>query len=125
MSNQEKLVEVPETLAYARVSSREQAEDSAALDQQIARLKAAGAELVLVDVESGRENKESDRPNFQKMMQWVRAGSIKRVILTRLDRLSRSLPTLRKTIDEFQQAECTLVALDDNIDLSIAILNQL
>jgi len=36
-------------IAYARVSSREQAENSAALDRQIARLKAAGAELVLAD----------------------------------------------------------------------------
>jgi site-specific DNA recombinase len=120
VNSPQKVAEIPETVAYARVSSREQAENSAALDQQIARLKSAGAELVLADVESGREGKESDRPNFQKLMHWVRGGLVKRVILTRLDRLSRSLPTLRKTLDEFQQAECTLIALDDNIDLSTA-----
>ncbi|MBD2300153.1 recombinase family protein [Nostoc sp. FACHB-190] len=54
---------MPEVVAYARVSSREQAENWAALDQQIARLKAAGAEIVLTDTESGREGKEDQRSN--------------------------------------------------------------
>ncbi|WP_375470164.1 fdxN element excision recombinase XisF [uncultured Nostoc sp.] len=120
MNSQKKIVEIPEVIAYARVSSKEQAENSAALDQQIARLKAAGAELVLTDTESGREGKEDQRSNFQKLMQWVRGGLVKQVIITRLDRLSRSLPTLRKVLNEFQESECVLLALDDNLDLSTA-----
>lgn len=52
MNSQEKIVKIPEVVAYARVSSREQAENFAALDQQITRLKAAGAELVLTDTSS-------------------------------------------------------------------------
>jgi site-specific DNA recombinase len=80
VNSPKKDVEIPTVIAYARVSSREQAENSAALDQQIARLDLAGAELVLVDIESGREGKESDPPNFQKLMQWVRSGLVKRVI---------------------------------------------
>ena len=120
MSKLDKIAEIPDIVAYARVSSREQAENSAALEQQVARLKSAGAELVLADVESGREGKEDVRPQFQQLMQWVRDGFVKRVVITRLDRLSRSLPTLRKTLNEFQQFDCALVALDDNIDLSTA-----
>ena len=120
MNSQKKIVEIPKVIAYARVSSKEQAENSAALDQQIARLKAAGAELVLTDTESGREGKEDQRSNFQKLMQWVRGGLVKQVIITRLDRLSRSLPTLRKVLNEFQESECVLLALDDNLDLSTA-----
>ncbi|MBF2074543.1 MAG: recombinase family protein [Synechococcales cyanobacterium C42_A2020_086] len=114
------LAELPEVVGYARVSSREQAENSAALAQQIARLEVFGAGLVLSDVESGREGKEDSRAQFQKLMGWVRNGLVKKVIITRLDRLSRSLPTLRRTLAEFQQSECILVALDDNIDLSTA-----
>ncbi|MBD2458219.1 recombinase family protein [Nostoc sp. FACHB-87] len=120
MNSQDKIAKIPEVVAYARVSSREQAENSAALDQQIARLKAAGAEIVLTDTESGREGKEDQRSNFQKLMQWVRGGLVKQVIITRLDRLSRSLPTLRKVLSEFQESECLLLALDDNLDLSTA-----
>ncbi|MBD2440241.1 recombinase family protein [Nostoc sp. FACHB-110] len=104
MNSQDKIAKIPEVVAYARVSSREQAENSAALDQQIARLKAAGAEIVLTDTESGREGKEDQRSNFQKLMQWVRGGLVKQVIITRLDRLSRSLPTLRKVLNEFQKS---------------------
>ncbi|BAY61181.1 hypothetical protein NIES22_12420 [Calothrix brevissima NIES-22] len=120
MNSQDKIAKIPEVIAYARVSSREQAENSAALDQQIARLKAAGAELILVDTESGREGKESQRSDFQKLIKWVRGGLVKRVIITRLDRLSRSVLTLRKVIKEFQDSECVLVALDENIDMSNA-----
>lgn len=115
-----KTAKVPLIIGYARVSTKDQSEDSNALEQQIARLKATGVEQILVDVESGREGKESDRPNFQKMMEWVKKGLVKQVIITRIDRLSRSLTTLRKTLTEFQQYNCHLLALDDNIDLSTA-----
>ncbi|MFB2834449.1 hypothetical protein [Floridanema evergladense] len=53
MSKQEKIAEIPEIIAYARVSTVEQSQNSHALEQQIARLKSTGVELVLVDVESG------------------------------------------------------------------------
>ena len=43
VNSQEKIVKIPEVIAYARVSSREQTENSAALVQQISFLKAAGA----------------------------------------------------------------------------------
>ncbi|NMG18484.1 recombinase family protein [Brasilonema bromeliae] len=43
-------------VGYARVSTNAQA-NGEALDQQIARLKAAGAEDIFVDVESGRSVK--------------------------------------------------------------------
>jgi site-specific DNA recombinase len=112
--------DIPRVVGYARVSTREQAENFAALDQQIARLEAAGVERVLVDVESGREGKEADRPQFQQIMQWVKDGVVEKVVITRLDRLSRSLPTLRKALDEFQKAECVVLALDDNLDISTA-----
>ena len=118
--NNQKIVEIPQTIAYARVSTLEQSQNSHALEQQVARLKSFGVELVLIDVESGREGKESDRPNFQKMMEWVRQRLVGQVVITRLDRLSRSLPTLRKVLDEFQKFNCTLIALDDNIDISTA-----
>lgn len=102
---------------YARVSTTEQAEDSRALEQQIARLEAAGATEIYCDVASGSKDK---RPDFVRLMQLIKAGERSHVVVTRLDRLSRSLVTLRKTIDEFQQAGATLQALDDNVDLRTA-----
>lgn len=109
---------LPPVVGYARVSSKDQADNSNALEQQIARLEARGVDLVLVDSESGREGKETKRTQYQKLMQGIREGQVKKVIITRLDRLFRSVPSVRKTLAEFQKYNCELVALDDNIDMS-------
>lgn len=104
-------------IGYARVSSREQSENSHALEQQIERLKAAGAEKVLVDVESGSKD---ERQSFQTLIDLCSSGVCTGVIVTRLDRLTRSLPTLRQTLADLQSSGVSLVALDDNIDSSSA-----
>ena len=109
---------LPPVIGYARVSSKDQADNSNALEQQIARLEARGVDLVLVDSESGREGKEVKRTQYQKLMQGIREGHVKKVIITRLDRLFRSLPSLRKALAEFEHYNCELIALDDNIDMS-------
>ncbi|MFN5753469.1 MAG: recombinase family protein, partial [Pseudanabaena sp.] len=104
-------------IGYARVSTREQSENSHALEQQIARLKAAGATEIYSDVESGSKN---SRPKFKQLIADCKLGRISEVIVTRLDRLTRSLVTLRKTVDEFNLAKVGLVALDDAIDTTTA-----
>ncbi|MFO0194853.1 MAG: recombinase family protein, partial [Pseudanabaena sp.] len=104
-------------IGYARVSTREQSENSHALEQQIARLKAAGATEIYSDVESGSKN---SRPKFKQLIADCKLGRISEVIVTRLDRLTRSLVTLRKTIDQLKDAGVSLVALDDSIDTSTA-----
>ncbi|MEA5620649.1 fdxN element excision recombinase XisF [Cronbergia sp. UHCC 0137] len=105
------------TVGYARVSSREQADNSHALEQQCDRIRNAGAEELFVDVESGSRD---DRRQFNKLIDLVRKGQVKEIVVTRLDRLTRSLPTLRKTIDDLQKHNCNLRALDDSIDLKTA-----
>ncbi|MBP0015298.1 MAG: recombinase family protein [Roseofilum sp. SID3] len=104
-------------VGYARISSREQIEDSQALEQQCDRLKKAGSEKLYVDVESGSKD---NRPQFNSMMEGVSKGHIKKIIITRLDRLTRSLPTLRKTIDKIEKNGCHLQALDDSIETGTA-----
>lgn len=102
---------------YSRVSTREQADNSYALEQQIARLETSGAKEILFDVDSGSKD---NRPKFNLLMSKVRQGQIDTIIITRLDRLTRSLITLRKTLDEFSAFGVTLIALDDSIDTSTA-----
>ncbi|WP_375470160.1 recombinase family protein [uncultured Nostoc sp.] len=102
-------------IGYARVSSREQAEDTNALEQQIARLKDAGAKHILTDIEKG---KKDDRTQYQELMRLVEAGKIRTVFITRIDRITRSLPTLRKIVDVLQKYDVNLVILDQKMDLS-------
>ena len=101
-------------VGYARVSSREQAEDSQAFEQQIARLKEAGATEILSDIESGSKN---DRPEFQRLMSLVLEGTVDEVIFTRIDRLTRSLSQLGKCIEIFENSGVNLQILDQKLDL--------
>lgn len=104
-------------VGYARVSTREQADNSQAFEQQISRLKAAGAETIYTDIESGTK---SDRPQLQALLSAIRSRRITTLWVTRLDRLARHLPTLRQILDTIQAHNVRLIALDEAIDLSTA-----
>jgi DNA invertase Pin-like site-specific DNA recombinase len=104
-------------VGYARVSTREQSENSHALEQQCDRLTRAGAEKLYIDIDSGSKD---NRPQFNNMMEAVSRGQIQKIIVTRLDRLTRSLPTLRKTISDLKKYQCQLSALDDSVDTDTA-----
>jgi len=102
-------------VGYARVSKAEQAETTEALDQQIARLKSAGAEQIFVDVQSGRKD---NRKEFQKLMALVQQEAIATIIITRLDRLGRSVISLARAMELLEKHKVKLQILDAPIDLS-------
>ena len=90
---------------YARVSSKEQN-----LDRQIGRLKQfVLPENILMDKASG---KDLDRPAYQalKGTLGLRAGDT--LIITSLDRLSRSKADIRKELQWFQDHGIRLKVLD-------------
>lgn len=95
-------------LGYARVSSKHQAETEA-LDQQINRLEKAGAEKILFDIESGRKD---SRKQFNQVQALVKTGVVTEVIVTRLDRLGRTVVGIHRAIETFQKAKVKLTILD-------------
>jgi|JFJP01.1.fsa_nt_gi Site-specific recombinases, DNA invertase Pin homologs len=105
-------------IGYARVSSTEQAVNSNALEQQIERLRSAGASEILIDIESGWKSKV--RPNLDKLMEMVRSHQIDEVIVTRIDRLSRKGLQSFKIFEDFLTAGVALRALDEPFDLTTA-----
>lgn len=101
---------------YARVSSSEQAEGHS-LENQIARLKAAGCDRVLVDVESAY--KRGSRPGFEELMQLVKDKQLDKLIITNLDRLARNEAISFTALDALEDAGVQLVSLDQYyLDLS-------
>lgn len=72
--------------AYGRVSSREQAENSHALEQQLARLQRHGYDRLFCDVQSGTED---NRPQFQELLTELEAGRVTDLVVTRIDRILR------------------------------------
>lgn len=102
-------------VGYERLSSKDQAFNTPAREQQKARLIAAGATEIFEDIESG---KNDDRPQLQKLMQKVKNREVDAVVITRIDRLGRSLPKLRECINFFVETGVNLRILDQQIDLA-------
>lgn len=98
---------------YARVSTQEQAEEFDALNQQVARLKTAGAIEVLIDIESGRSD---SRKQFNQLLKLVQQNLIDEIIITRIDRLGRSVITIHKAIEIFVKYNVNLRVLDAPVD---------
>ncbi len=98
---------------YSRVSTSEQAEEFDALKQQVQRLKDAGAEIILTDIESGRSD---TREKFNELLRLVKQRRVREVIITRIDRLGRSVLTLGKTLKLFEDCGVKLRILDQPVD---------
>jgi hypothetical protein len=91
-------------------------EQIGALEQQKDRLIKAGAGELLIDIESGTKD---SRPNYQALQEIIRQeGDRLTIIVTRLDRLTRSLPELRRFVKLIEKTGTKLIALDDQLDLS-------
>lgn len=97
-------------VGYVRVSKGEQ-ED--ALVQQAARVNKAGVILMFSDIESGKNDK---RKEFNKMLAMCREGNVTEVVVTRIDRLARSVITIHRTMAMFEELKVKLIVLDSPID---------
>lgn len=93
-------------VGYARVSSTGQS-----LDVQLDKLNQVKCDRVYQEKRSGRT---ADRPEFKACMNYLREGDT--LIITRLDRLARSVWHLSQLAKEFEKEKINLIVLDQNID---------
>lgn len=98
-------------IGYARVSTRDQHPEA-----QHDALRAAGCEQVFVDRASG---KLARRPELDQALLVVRDGD--QLVVTKLDRLGRSLEHLIELARTLQQRGVDLVVLDQGVDTSTAV----
>lgn len=110
-------------IGYARVSTTKQD-----LSEQITALKKFGCEKIFSGKFSGKDEDEDEDEDLEtiltrvkqnkvqldKMLNYVREGDI--VVVTKIDRLGRSLIQCLKTLDYFKQNKIGFVALDQGID---------
>lgn len=95
-------------IGYGRVSTRDQNPDA-----QKDALTAAGCDRVFVDKASG---KLASRPELDKALIAAREGD--EFVITKLDRLGRSLKNLIELSEQLQAKGVSLVVLDQNVDTS-------
>ena len=94
-------------IAYIRVSTMHQRTDR----QEY--VMPSDIDKTFIEKASG---KDTDRPEFQKMLDYIREGDI--VYFESFSRISRSLPDLLNTLDYFSQKGVAFVSLKENIDTS-------
>src|SRR5580700_1593813 len=97
-------------LGYARVSTNEQ--DTAA---QVSALKSAGCEKIFREKASGGR---WDRPELIRLLDQLRTGDI--LIVSRLDRLLRSLLVLLIIMERIKEAGAGFRSLTEAIDTTAA-----
>lgn len=90
-------------IGYARVSTLDQN-----LDLQTRALKKAGCRKMFREKVSGASR---DRPEFQRMLEQLRAGDT--VIVWRLDRLARSTRDLLETMEAIREAGARFRSLSE------------
>jgi len=95
-------------IGYARVSSTGQS-----LEVQLSKLNNEACDRIYQEKRSG---KTADRPEFQSCMNYLREGDT--LIITRLDRLARSVVHLAQLAARFQNENINLLVLDQSIDTS-------
>jgi DNA invertase Pin-like site-specific DNA recombinase len=93
-------------IGYARVSTEEQH-----LDAQIAALKDAGAERIFADKISGSKR---TRPDLNRMLDQLRSGDV--VLVTKYDRLARSLTDLLDIVAQIEATKAGFRSLAEDID---------
>lgn len=97
---------------YARVSTEEQS-----LDIQIEALTKAGCELIRGEKVSGTSR--DGRKELETLMQFMRQGDT--LVITRIDRLARSIGDLVDIVQELEAKGVALMATDQPIDTSSAM----
>ena len=102
---------MPHLVGYARVSSIGQS-----LDVQLQKLESAGCTKVFAEKKSGRQY--DNRKELQACLNYVREGDV--LVISRLDRMARSVLDLAKIADLLQQKGVALRVLDQSIDTTTA-----
>lgn len=107
-----------EIIAYARVSTKEQADDEGALIKQMRRLRTAGAQKIFYDVESRTVD---GRKGLSELMDYINkssVGSVSKFLFVRVDRLGSSSAVFYQLMDALRKKRIEPYALDENFDLS-------
>jgi DNA invertase Pin-like site-specific DNA recombinase len=98
-------------VGYARVSTTDQD-----LDLQLAALKAAGCDVIRAEKRSGTST--NGRAELRTILDFVRKGDV--LVVTRIDRLARSIADLAAIVRELESKGAALKAIEQPIDTSTA-----
>ena len=111
-----------QVIGYTRVSTAEQALSGLGLGAQERAIRDSCErrrwELVDVVRDEGASGKDLERPGLRRALERIAAGKADGLVVSKLDRLSRSVVDFGHLLEWFEVAGATLAALDLGVDTS-------
>jgi site-specific DNA recombinase len=112
------------SIAYVRVSTDDQARDGVSLAAQEARIAAYARAMDFpvsqVIRDAGESAKSLQRPGMASLLAQIPAGSVARVVVAKLDRLTRNVRDLSDLIELCAKHDVALVSVGETLDTSTA-----
>lgn len=109
---------------YPRVSTEDQFRNGHSLDEQKERMLKLcdykSYEVYKVYEDAGISAKNMNRPAFQEMIQDIKDGKINKIIVYKLDRLTRSIKDLEEICTFLEENNCSLESMCEDINTSTA-----
>lgn len=109
-----------QVLAYVRVSSEEQAHSRAGIEAQRATIEAEakrrGWTIIDVIEDAGFSAKDLRRPGIRRAIEVLESGAARALVVSKLDRLSRSMVDFAGLMAKAQKQSWGIVALDVAVD---------
>ena len=109
---------------YPRVSTEDQSRYGHSLDEQEECLKKLcdfkGYEIYKIYREEGVSAKSMNRPKFQEMIEDMKNGKINKIIVYKLDRLTRSIQDLESICKMIEEYDCSLESVSEEINTDTA-----
>ncbi|MBE6145030.1 MAG: hypothetical protein E7171_00250 [Firmicutes bacterium] len=107
---------------YIRVSTKKQVDEGYSLDAQKEKLiklcETNGYIVYKVYADEGKSGKDTNRPAFQEMMEDMKNGCFDKILVVKLDRISRSVIDLEVMIQEMQKYKVDFESASEKIDTS-------
>lgn len=111
-------------VGYIRVSTEGQAEEGVSLDAQRAKLEAFAVatdlELMAIREDAGVSAKTLARPGLQAALADLREGRAEALLVTKLDRLTRSVRDLGSLLESYFARRFSLLSISDAVDTRTA-----
>jgi len=110
---------------YIRVSTGRQAREGDSLEEQESELKKfceyKNYLVHKMHIERGRSAKDTNRPEYQKLLEEIKEKKINAVVVKKLDRLSRSLLDFEDFMRIAQENDVEFISLKENFDTTNAM----
>lgn len=114
-----------QTIGYVRVSTDEQRDKGESVASQKARIRAyclaLGLELDDIVTDAGFSAGSLNRPGMAKILDSIKAKTVARVVVVKLDRLTRSVSDLCTLLERFSKSGAELISISESLDTASAV----